>query len=141
PLPCGELLVTISLINSIDRDHAPMRSHHSPVIAGLVPAIPINEAPHLRTRMAGTSRPRTLRNALRSNSIAVSIAWKRRFCAAEPTPASLPSLFEISQIRRRLVFFGRHQKAVGAQDVNLPAQRDQFRSFDTSGLAPGWMRI
>jgi plasmid stabilization system protein ParE len=61
--------------------------------------------------------------------------------APAPISASFRSLFEISQIRRRLVLHGGHQEAVGAQDIHLLADGDQPGSFDTSALPPVGMRI
>jgi hypothetical protein len=50
-------------------------------------------------------------------------------------------LLEITQIGRRLVLLGRHQDAVGAEDIHFLAEGDQPRSFDTIALPPVGTRI
>jgi hypothetical protein len=45
-------------------------------------------------------------------------------CEYVPPKLSFPRLFEISQIRWRLVFAGRHQQAIRAHEVVFPANKD-----------------
>src|SRR5262245_25094738 len=50
-------------------------------------------------------------------------------------------LLEISQIRRRLAFLGRHQQAVRTQEVILIADHDLAVAFVADAFAPAWTRI
>src|SRR5260370_36695243 len=52
-------------------------------------------------------------------------------------------LFEISQIRRRLVFADWHQHAVSAHEIAVPADSDQraVHAFGTAGFVPSRTRL
>src|SRR5579859_2203359 len=50
-------------------------------------------------------------------------------------------LLEISQIRRGLVLLDRHQEAVGAECVFLPADTDQHAAFTAIAYYPARTRI
>src|ERR1700719_1496676 len=49
---------------------------------------------------------------------------------------SLPRLLEVAQIRWRLVFLGRHQQAVGAEEVDLVGDADMDVVLGADVLAP-----
>src|SRR5947209_15171132 len=53
----------------------------------------------------------------------------------------LRRLLEISQIRRWLVLLDRHQQAVGADRVGLPADRDDHVALGTAADDPARTRI
>src|SRR5262245_10990058 len=48
---------------------------------------------------------------------------------------------EVAQIRRRLIFLGRHQEPIGAQHVALPADLDMGIALGTDALAPDRARV
>src|SRR5262245_42272850 len=48
----------------------------------------------------------------------------------------LPNLLEIPQVRRRLVFLGRHQIAVGAEHIVLFPDTDMLVALSTNRLDP-----
>ena len=58
-----------------------------------------------------------------------------------PTRPSLLRLFEISQIRRRLVLPGGHQEAVSAEHVVLIGDGDMIVGFGTILFRPGGIGI
>src|SRR5713101_1081418 len=65
-------------------------------------------------------------------------------CAAARTflyriTLSFPCLFEVSQVRWRLILLGGHQVAVRAHHVNLLPNADMFVALGTNGLDPNRM--
>src|SRR4029453_7234503 len=58
------------------------------------------------------------------------------FMAFPPWPSSLPRQVEIAQIRWRLILLGRHQEAVGTEEIVLLADDDMNVVFGADVLAP-----